>query len=231
MNLVLSAINYGTCADPDVAVRVARHAEPACSEWVWTGEHVVLPDPQPPGATLPPTLPLLDTVVSLGLIAATTTTIRVGSGIIVLPFRNPVVLAKELATVDVVSSGRLLVGVGAGYVRREFDAVGVPMAERGRRMDDYLDAMRALWSMERPRHRGPFVSFSGVDAAPRPLQRPAPPTLRAGQLRARRVSRAGPHAPPPPPGPPARPILVGGKSRGARRRATTRGNGWYGFGL
>jgi probable F420-dependent oxidoreductase len=201
MKFGLFAINYGTCADPDVAVGVARHAEAAGFESVWTGEHVVLPDPQPPRATLPPTLPLLDTVVSLGLIAATTTTIRVGSGIIVLPFRNPVVLAKELATVDVVSSGRLLVGVGAGYVRREFDAVGVPMAERGRRMDDYIDAMRALWSMERPRHRGPFVSFSGVDAHPRPLQRPAPP------------------------------ILVGGESRGALRRATTRGNGWYGFGL
>jgi alkanesulfonate monooxygenase SsuD/methylene tetrahydromethanopterin reductase-like flavin-dependent oxidoreductase (luciferase family) len=174
MKFGLFAINYGTCADPDVAVGVARHAEAAGFESVWTGEHVVLPDPQPPRATLPPTLPLLDTVVSLGLIAATTTTIRVGSGIIVLPFRNPVVLAKELATVDVVSSGRLLVGVGAGYVRREFDAVGVPMAERGRRMDDYIDAMRALWSMERPRHGGPFVLFSGVDAHPRPLQRPRP---------------------------------------------------------
>jgi probable F420-dependent oxidoreductase len=197
----LFAINYGSCADPETAVRVARHAEAAGFESVWTGEHVVLPDPQPPGFSMPPTLPLLDTVVSLAFLAASTTTIRLGSGIIVLPYRNPVVLAKELASVDVVAEGRLLVGVGAGYVAAEFDAVGVPIARRGARMDDYIDAMRALWSMEHPRHDGPFASFSGVDAHPRPLQRPGPP------------------------------ILVGGESRAALRRAVTKGNGWYGFGL
>jgi probable F420-dependent oxidoreductase len=201
MKFGLFAINYGACADPDAAIRVAQHAEAAGFESVWTGEHLVLPDPQPAGFTLPPSLPLLDTIVALAFIAARTSTIKLASGIIVLPTRNPVVLAKELASIDVVASGRLIVGVGAGYVAEEFDAVGVPMAKRGDRMDDYIDAMRALWSMDHPHHRGPYVSFSGVDAYPRPLQRPAPP------------------------------IVVGGESSGALRRAITRGNGWYGFGV
>ena len=200
MKFGLFAINYGSCANPDTAVRVARHAEAAGFDSVWTGEHFVLPDPQPAGFSMPPTLPLLDTIVSLGFLAASTSTITLASGIIVLPYRNPVVLAKELASIDVVANGRLIVGVGAGYVAEEFGAIGVPMARRGERMDDYIDAMRALWSMHHPQHSGPFVSFSGVAAHPRPLQRPAPP------------------------------IVVGGESRAALRRAITKGNGWYGFG-
>jgi probable F420-dependent oxidoreductase len=195
----LFAINYGSCGDPDAAVRVAQHAEAAGFESVWTGEHIVLPDPQPDGFSLPPTLPLLDTVVALTLIAAHTTTIAVASGVVVLPLHNPVVLAKQLASIDVVSNGRLIVGVGAGYVAAEFDAVGVPMAGRGARMDDYLDAMQALWSTDHPHHLGPYVSIAGVDAHPRP------------------VGASGP------------PVVVGGGSRAALRRAITRGDGWYGF--
>jgi probable F420-dependent oxidoreductase len=195
----LFAINYGTCADPEIAVRVAQHAETVGFESVWTGEHLVLPDPQPERFALPPTLPLLDTVVALSVVAANTSTITLASGIILLPLRNPVVLAKELASLDVVSGGRLVVGVGAGYVAAEFDAVGVSMADRGRRMDDYIDAMRALWSMDHPHHDGPFVSFTGLNTHPRPAQQPGPP------------------------------IVIGGESPSALRRAITRGNGWYGF--
>jgi probable F420-dependent oxidoreductase len=197
----LFAINYGTCADPEVAVRVARHAEAAGFESVWTGEHVVLPDPAPPGFTMPPTLPFLDTVVALTLIAAHTTTVRLGSGIILLPLRNPVILAKELASVDVVSGGRLIAGFGAGYVRGEFDAAGVDMAGRGARMEDGIRALRALWSMPRPEYRGQFASFRGIDAHPRPVQRPGPP------------------------------VVVGGEAPAALRRAVTMANGWYGFAL
>src|SRR5262249_29643432 len=131
MKIGLFAINYGTCADPELAVRVARHAEAAGFESVWTGEHVVLADPAPPSFTMPPTLPFLDTTVALTLIAANTSTIRLGTGIIVLPLRNPVVLAKELASVDVVSGGRLMAGFAAGYVPAEFASSGIPMAGRG----------------------------------------------------------------------------------------------------
>jgi len=195
----LFAINYGTCADPEAAVRVAQHAEGAGLESVWTGEHVALPDPQPAGFSMSPTLPLLDTIVALTLVASHTNTIRIGTGIIILPFRNPVVLAKELASVDVVANGRLLVGVGAGYVEQEFAAVGATLRERGQRMDDCIDAMRALWSMDHPQHDGRFVSFDGINAYPRPVQRPGPP------------------------------ILIGGVSDGALRRAITLGDGWYVF--
>ena len=199
MKIGLFAINYGTCADPELAVRVARHAEAAGFESVWTGEHVVLPDPAQPGFTMPPTLPLLDSVVGLTLVAAHTSTVKVASGIIVLPLRNPVILAKELASVDVVSNGRLIAGFAAGYVSAEFTAAGVPMAGRGARMEDYIRALRALWSMDSPDYRGQLVSFSGIDARPRPRQRPAPP------------------------------VVIGGEAPAALRRAVTMAEGWYGF--
>ena len=199
MKLGLFAINFGSCGDPDAAVGVARYAEAAGFESVWTGEHVVLPRPRPPGGAFSPSLPFLDTVVALTWIAAHTATLRVASGIIVLPLRRPVLLAKELASVDVVSGGRLIVGVAAGYVPAEFDAVGVSMEDRQQRTDDYIRALRALWTMEHPSHHGPFVSFDHVDAHPRP------------------VSRAGP------------PLIVGGESRRALVRAVTMADGWYGF--
>jgi probable F420-dependent oxidoreductase len=199
MKIGLFAINYGTCADPEVAVRVARHAEAAGFESVWTGEHVVLPDPAPPGFSMPPTLPLLDTIAGLTLVAAHTRTIKVASGIIVLPLRNPVILAKELASVDVVSHGRLIAGFAAGYISAEFAAAGVPTVGRGARMEDYIGALRALWSMDRPAYQGRFVSFSGIDARPRPRQSPAPP------------------------------IVIGGEAPAALRRAVMMAEGYYGF--
>jgi probable F420-dependent oxidoreductase len=199
MKLGLFAINYATCANPESAIEVARYAESAGFESVWTGEHVALPDPRPAGFTMAPTLPFLDTTVALTLVATHTTTLKIASGIIILPLRNPVLLAKELASIDVVSNGRLIVGVGAGYVREEFAAVGVRLAERNARMDDFIGALRALWSTGRPHYQGQFVSIDGIDAHPRPVQRSGPP------------------------------IVVGGESRTALRRAVTTANGWYGF--
>jgi probable F420-dependent oxidoreductase len=201
MKIGLFAINYGTCGDPLVAVQVAQAAEAAGFESVWTGEHIVLPDPMLPSFRLAPETPMLDTIVTLTWIAAHTRRLRIASGIIVLPPRNPVLLAKELASVDVVSGGRLIIGVGAGWLEPEFEALGVSMQQRGQRMDDALRAMRALWTMERPQHHGPFASFSNVAAYPRPIQRPWPP------------------------------IMIAGESPAALRRAVTMGNGWYGFGL
>lgn len=199
MKIGLFAINYGTCADPAAAIDVARYAESAGLESVWTGEHVVLRDPRPNERSFPPTLPLLDTTVALAWVAAHTTTLKVGSGIIVLPLRNPVLLAKELASIDRVSDGRLIVGVAAGYIREEFAAVGVPFAHRHERTDDYLRALRALWTMDHPSHQGPFVSFGGIDAHPRPVRPTGPP------------------------------LIAGGGSHAALVRAVTMTNGWYGF--
>lgn len=201
MKVGLFAINFGTCGDPDTAVKVAQAAEAAGFESVWTGGHIVLPDPALPSFPLATTTPMLDTTVALTWIAAHTKRVRLGSGIIVLPLRNPVLLAKELASVDVVSGGRLIVGVGAGWMAPEFEALGVPMEERGARMDDALRAMRALWTSEHPEYQGKFSSFSKVAAYPQPVQRPMPP------------------------------IVIGGDSPPALRRAVTMGNGWYGFAL
>jgi probable F420-dependent oxidoreductase len=199
MKLGLFGINTGECARPEVAARVARAAEAAGFESLWTGEHVVLPDPQAPPSPVPPGHPMLDPAVALAFLAAHTQGIRLGTGIIILPQRNPVVLAKELASLDVLSGGRLLFGLGAGYLRPEFEAVGARFAERGARTDEYLDAILALWTQPSPRFEGPTVRFSGIDAQPRPLQKPHPP------------------------------IVVGGLSPAAFRRAVARGNGWYGF--
>ena len=190
-------MNYGTCADPEAAVRIARHAEAAGFESLWMGEHFALPDPKPDWFTMEPTLPFLDTIVALTLVAATTKTIGIASGILELPLHHPVKLAKQLASVDRVSAGRLHVGVGVGYLEAEFAAFGVALAERRSRADEYIDAMRALWTMPSPEFHGQHVDFSGIDAQPRPVQAGGPP------------------------------IVVGGLGDSARRRAVERGNGWF----
>ena len=199
MKLGIFGINTGPCAAPETAARVARAAEAAGFESVWTGEHVVLPDPQVPPSPAPPQHPMLDPAVALAFLAAHTERLRLATGIIILPQRNPVVLAKELASVDVLSRGRLVFGLGAGYLKPEFDAVGASFGDRGARTDEAIDAIRALWCEEKPSFAGRSVRFAGVDAHPRPVQKPHPP------------------------------IVVGGTSPAALRRAVARGNGWYGF--
>jgi probable F420-dependent oxidoreductase len=201
MKLGFFGINVGPCAQPDVLVRVARAAEQAGYDSLWTGEHVVLPDPQVPPSPVPADTPFLDPALALAWAAAATRTIRLATGIIILPQRNPLVLAKEFASLDVLSGGRIMLGVASGYLTQEFEALGIPFADRGPRTDEYIDAIRELWTSERPTFDGKFVSFAGIDAQPRPLQKPAPP------------------------------IVIGGQSPPAYRRAIARGNGWYGFSL
>jgi probable F420-dependent oxidoreductase len=195
----LFGINIGPCARPESAARVARAAEEAGFDSVWTGEHVVLPDPQAPPSPAPPQAPFLDPAVALAFLAAHTKELLLATGIVILPQRNPLVLAKELASVDVLSGGRLVFGLGAGYLRPEFEAIGASFHDRGARTDEYLQAILALWTQERPAFSGPSVRFSGIDAHPRPVQRPHPP------------------------------IVVGGESPAALRRAARVGDGWYGF--
>jgi len=147
---------------------VARAAEDLGYESVWVGEHPVLIDPHAAPSPLPPHSELLDPVAVLAYAAAQTTTVKLGTGIVILPLRNPVILAKQLASVDVLSKGRLLVGVGVGYVPGEYEAIGVPFGTRGRRADDYIDAMRTLWDDDEPQFSGEFAAFSGVQSRPRP---------------------------------------------------------------
>ena len=136
MKLGFFPINNGIFADPSVMVEVSQACEAAGFDSVWTGEHVVLPDPQVPPSPVAPETPMLDPAVALAYIAARTTTLRLGTGIIIVPQRNPLVLAKEMASLDHVSGGRLILGVGVGYLAPEFAALGISMDDRGRRTEE-----------------------------------------------------------------------------------------------
>lgn len=201
MKIALFACNMGPCADPRVAARVAKAAEAAGFESLWAGEHVVLPDPQAPPSPLPPLAAMLDPTVALAFLAAHTSTIRLGTGIIILPQRNPLVLAKELASLDTLSGGRLIFGIGIGYLKAEFDALGAPFETKGARTEEYLKAMLAVWTMEKPSFAGRFFSFAGVQARPQPVQKPHPE------------------------------IVFGGHTPAAFSRAARLASGWYGFAL
>jgi probable F420-dependent oxidoreductase len=165
----LFGINMGG-HDARSMLRIAVAAEEAGYESVWTGEHIVLPDPQAPPSPAPPETPMVDTAVALSFVAAATSIIKLGSGIIILPQRQPAVLAKSLASLDHVSGGRLLFGLGVGYLEPEMTACSTPMAARGARSDEYLAAMRALWTGDAVSFDGEFVTFDRVTANPKPVQ-------------------------------------------------------------
>jgi probable F420-dependent oxidoreductase len=199
MKLGYFGINMGTFGTPESCLRVARACEAAGYESLWTGEHVIVIDPQEAPSPLPPLTPQLDQGIALAWIAAQTDRILLGTGIIILPQRSPLVLAKELATLDHVSGGRLVVGVGVGYVKGEFDALGIPFEERGPRTTEHIEVLRTIWTEDAPAFAGRFTSFSGIQQRPQPLQKPHPP------------------------------IYVGGMSRPALRRAIAHGDAYYGF--
>ena len=174
MKLGFFGANAGVVSDPETMVAVVKTAEAAGWESVWTGEHLVASSPRRPPSPVPPDTHFVDQVASLAFLAAHTRTLRLGTGIVILPQRNPVVLAKELASVDVLSGGRLEAGFGVGYVPDEFDAVGVPFSERGARTTEYIDALRALWRGDLS-FSGRFTSWDGVEAHPRPASPSGPP--------------------------------------------------------
>lgn len=196
--LGLFPANTHALADPGAAAEIAQLAERLGYDSLWTADHVVLPRPRVDPSPMEPDEPLLDPLIALAHLAAHTEHIALATGCIVLPQRNPLVLAKQAASLDVLSRGRLILGVAVGYLEPELDAVGVPMAGRGARADEYLAALRSLWYDDRPAADGTYVRFSGVDAHPRPVQRPIP-------------------------------VVVGGSSPAAHRRAARHGDGWYGF--
>jgi len=201
MKFGLHSVNLHGCGYPDAAARLGRAAEAAGFESLWVADHVVLPDPPSPDRPMPADMHLLDPIVALTFLAAHTTRILLATGVIILPQRQALVLAKQLASLDVLSNGRLVFGLGVGWCEPEMRSVGVPFAERGRIADEYLAAMRAVWTQPKPAYRGRHVSFEGVQAMPRPVQKPTPP------------------------------IVVGGRTPPAFRRAVTQAHGWYGFGL
>lgn len=190
--------------DHTAALDLCRRAEAAGFESLWGGEHVVLPStiesayPYSADGKIPaePDTPIPDPLIWLAFAAAAAPTMRLGTCILIVPQRNPLVLAKELATLDQLSGGRVELGLGVGWLREEFDALGIPWERRGRRNDEYIEAMQTLWAGPHAEFHGEFVDFDPVTCSPRPVQDRIP-------------------------------ILVGGDSDVALRRAVRMADGYF----
>ncbi|MDP6452071.1 MAG: LLM class F420-dependent oxidoreductase [SAR202 cluster bacterium] len=185
--------NFGL-DDPDDVLTIGKRAEELGFDSVWVNHHILNV-----GYIFDRlgSKPYYDALTVLTWVAAHTERVRLGTTVLVLPYLNPLVLAKTLATLDVMSKGRLNVGVGVGALRPESDALGSVFETRGRYADESIKIMKELWSSEDPEFDGEFFSFSGVKFSPTPVQKPGPP------------------------------ILVGGASPAALRRVATLGDGWH----
>jgi probable F420-dependent oxidoreductase len=201
LKIGLFGLHRGECTDPAALTRVARAAESAGLESLWVGDHIVMPTDTSRSRGMRWDDPRLEAVVALTYLAAQTNTIRLGVGVIVLPQRQPLVLARQLASLDVLSGGRLIFGIGVGWLEPELNALGVALAERGGRTDEYLTVLRGHWDGSLTSFDGRYVQFTGVQARPSPVQRPHPP------------------------------IVVGGYAPAALRRTIEQANGWYGYAI
>ncbi len=183
----------------------AQRAEALGFESIWTGDHIVLPtagtDQYPYTAdgsfSRSADEPFLETMTLLSYVAARTRTIRIGSTVVILPYRNPIVQAKMFASLDVLTGGRVVCGVGVGWLEKEFETLGAPYAKRGAMSDEWLTIFKCLWTEEYPSHQGEFYSFDGIQLYPKPVQKP--------------------HIP----------IWVGGHTRRAIRRTVAFGDAWH----
>ncbi|NIP14202.1 MAG: TIGR03619 family F420-dependent LLM class oxidoreductase [Pseudomonadales bacterium] len=163
--------------DGATALDICRRAEAAGFESVWGGEHVIIPDaiaskyPYTPDGKVPveADTPIPDPLMWLAFAAAAAPSLRLGTCILIVPQRNPLILAKELATLDQLSGGRVELGLGVGWLKEEFEALGVPWERRGARNDEYIEAMRALWGGPHAEYHGDFVDFAPVTCSPRPV--------------------------------------------------------------
>jgi len=206
MKFGLRYANLGRYAEGAAAVELAQAAEAAGFDSIWTVEHVVVPDGYQSRYPYSPTgrmgsgledFPIPDPLVWLAFVASATRTLKLGTAILILPQRNPVITAKAVASLDhLAGGGRVLLGIGVGWLAEEFASLGVPFDDRGPRADEYVAAMRALWSQERASFHGRFVSFQDVFCRPLPV--------------ARRI-----------------PIIVGGDTKAAARRAGRLGDGYF----
>jgi probable F420-dependent oxidoreductase len=204
MRFGLAFANISRFSRPEGAVALARAAEDAGFDSLWTVEHVVVPAgyesdyPYSDTGRMPgrESSPIPDPLIWLSYLASATSTIKLATGILIAPQRNPVVLAKEAATLDSLCGGRVVLGVGAGWLEEEFRVLGVPFEERGKRLDDHIGALRALWSQSPASYDGAYTRFADVYCEPRPA---------AGAI----------------------PIVVGGHSRAAARRAGRLGDGFF----
>ncbi|MEM7541436.1 MAG: LLM class F420-dependent oxidoreductase [Pseudomonadota bacterium] len=205
MKFGLRYCNTGPYVEPGAAIELIRSGEEAGFESAWTVEHTVVPanyaSPYPYAANGKMAggvddIPLPDPLIWMAYVASATTTIKLATGILILPQHNPVVVAKQIASLDYMSRGRMICGIGVGWLKEEFDALGVPFERRGERCEEYIQALRALWGDDIPNFNGEFVSFENAYCRPQPLNKNVP-------------------------------IIIGGQSKAAARRAGRVADGFF----
>ena len=207
MKLGLICVGCGAGVTPAAIRSVATSAERLGFSTLYAVEHVVFTDdyqhkyPYSQTGDLPgPThMNLFDPFIALTFAAAVTTRVRLATGISLIPMHNPVILAKEIASLDQLSEGRFMLGAGIGWMEEEFRAAGVPFQERAKRTDEYIDAMKRLWGEDRASYSGQFVKFENIRCNPKPVKRAALP------------------------------ITFGGETTAAMRRVARQGTGWFGY--
>lgn len=205
MRFGISTLTRELYTNREAYLKVAGAAERAGFDFISVNDHLIVP------ATLDSAYPYtqggvwsasehghcFDQLVTLAFIAGCTEKLRLLTSVMVVPHRPAIATAKMLATIDVLSNGRLILGVGAGWMQEEFKLLGAPFEDRGRATDEYIEAFKELWTKERPSYSGKYVSFSDLIFAPKPVQEPHPP------------------------------IWVGGESAAALRRTVKLGDAWY----
>jgi probable F420-dependent oxidoreductase len=201
----LRSCNSGPFVDPAKATELLQAGEEAGFESAWAVDHVVVPDNYESAYPYSEDGKIFagvntnarpDPLIWLAYAAAVTTKIKLATGVLILPQRNPVVTAKQVATLDVMTGGRLILGIGVGWLAEEFKAIGTPFEQRGKRTDEYIAAMRELWQSDSPTYKGDYVAFRNANCRPQPVN---------GTI----------------------PIVIGGHSKAAARRAGKLGDGFF----
>ena len=212
MRFGIALPNYGPLAGPATLARLARRAEDLGVDSIWLSDHLVAPtgvESIYPYDRRPDAKPgdmgviehFYEPIVSLAWLAGQTSRVRLGVSAYVMPYRNPVLTAKHVATLDTLSGGRLILGIGTGWLREEFAAVDVPFAGRGRRTEEYIEVCKRLWAGGEARFEGRTYRLPPVRTGPPPAQRPHPP------------------------------LWIAGNSAAAIDRAARLGDGWHGIDL
>ncbi len=205
MRFGVHLIGTGSMASGEKIARVAIKAEELGFHSLWLSDHIVFPKelksryPYSPDGRLPidPGVPFLECLTTLAYVAAVTRHVKLGTSVLIVPYREPLLTAKVVATLDVLSQGRFIFGVGVGWLEEEFRVVGQKLQERSDRTRECLEVMKACWTEEDPEYHGRFFDFSGIKFSPKPVQKPHPP------------------------------IWFGGNTRAALRRVVEMGNGWH----
>jgi probable F420-dependent oxidoreductase len=196
MKFGIALPNFGRYAQRETIVEIANLAEDLGFDSLWVSDHIVIPASHKGFGDV-----FYDPFATLSFVAAKTRSIQLGTSVIILPYRNPVVLAKTVSTLDVLCGGRITLGVGVGWLEDEFEALGVSYKDRGAITDECISVLKDLWTADEPNYRGKYFKFSNIRFFPKPLQKPHPP------------------------------IWIGGNGLLALRRAISIGNGWHPVGL